>query len=42
MVLYFSPDGHAPERPDEWVIYMGKDKFENEDLIKHGWPEDVW
>ncbi|KAJ2245788.1 hypothetical protein GGH97_002712, partial [Coemansia sp. RSA 475] len=21
---------------------MGKDKFENEDLIKHGWPEDVW
>lgn len=23
-------------------IYMGKDKFENEDLIKHGWPNDVW
>ncbi|KAJ2775167.1 hypothetical protein IWQ56_000222 [Coemansia nantahalensis] len=21
---------------------MGKDKFENEELIKHGWPEDVW
>lgn len=21
---------------------MGKDKFENEDLIKYGWPEDVW
>jgi hypothetical protein len=21
---------------------MGKDKFENEDLIKHGWPNDVW
>lgn len=23
-------------------LYMGKDKFENEDLIKYGWPEDVW
>ena len=21
---------------------MGRDKYENEDLIKHGWPEDVW
>ena len=21
---------------------MGKDKYENEDLIKYGWPEDVW
>lgn len=21
---------------------MGLDKFENEDLIKYGWPEDVW
>jgi predicted ribosome quality control (RQC) complex YloA/Tae2 family protein len=21
---------------------MGKDKFENENLIKFGWPEDVW
>ncbi|KAJ1898125.1 hypothetical protein LPJ81_004402 [Coemansia sp. IMI 209127] len=21
---------------------MGKDKYENEELIKHGWPEDVW
>lgn len=21
---------------------MGKNKEENEDLIKHGWPEDVW
>jgi len=22
--------------------YMGKDKFENEELIKYGLPEDVW
>ena len=21
---------------------MGRDKFENEELIKHMWPEDVW
>jgi len=26
----------------EYIIYMGKDKFENEDLIKWGWPEDIW
>ena len=23
-------------------MYMGRDKFENEDLIKYGLPEDVW
>ena len=34
MVYYFtSSDGH--------LIYMGKDKHENEDLIKYGWDEDV-
>ncbi len=21
---------------------MGKDKFENEELLKYGWPEDIW
>eukprot|EP01133_Synstelium_polycarpum_P004309 gene4309-5033_t len=21
---------------------MGRDKYENEDLIKYGWPEDIW
>mmetsp|Transcript_18926 Transcript_18926/g.32807 ORF Transcript_18926/g.32807 Transcript_18926/m.32807 type:complete len:208 (-) Transcript_18926:823-1446(-) len=25
-----------------YTVYMGKDKFENEELIKHAWPEDVW
>jgi predicted ribosome quality control (RQC) complex YloA/Tae2 family protein len=25
-----------------YTLYMGKDKFENEDLIKYGLPEDVW
>lgn len=27
---------------DGTLMYMGKDKYENEDLIKYGWPEDVW
>ena len=25
----------------QYVIYMGKDKYENEELIKYGFPEDV-
>jgi hypothetical protein len=41
MVYYFSPEGHDLGSND-WLIYMGKDKFENEILIKYGWPEDVW
>ncbi|KAL3320705.1 Coiled-coil domain-containing protein 25 [Cichlidogyrus casuarinus] len=24
------------------LLYRGKDKYENEDLIKYGWEEDVW
>ena len=29
--------------PDErYTIYMGRDKYENEELIKYGWPEDLW
>ncbi len=24
------------------MVYMGKDKHENELLIKYGWPEDIW
>ena len=35
MVFYFVAK-------DGTLMYMGKDKFENEDLIKYGWPEDVW
>ncbi|KAI9500417.1 Coiled-coil domain-containing protein 25 [Coemansia spiralis] len=38
MVYYFTSNVVDPPA----TIYMGKDKFENEDLIKHGWPEDVW
>mmetsp|Transcript_131254 Transcript_131254/g.379691 ORF Transcript_131254/g.379691 Transcript_131254/m.379691 type:complete len:215 (-) Transcript_131254:263-907(-) len=36
MVFYFK------SRCGEFTIYMGKDKYENEDLIKYGQPEDVW
>ncbi|KAI8987981.1 hypothetical protein BDF20DRAFT_853147 [Mycotypha africana] len=38
MVLYFTSEIVDPPV----TIYMGKDKFENNDLIKYGFPEDVW
>ncbi|MCJ1231916.1 hypothetical protein MMC12_008595 [Toensbergia leucococca] len=38
MVYYFTSTVTDPPA----TIYVGKDKFENEDLIKHGWEEDVW
>ncbi|NWT60807.1 CCD25 protein, partial [Erythrocercus mccallii] len=38
MVFYFTSNAV----PTGYTIYMGKDKYENEDLIKYGWPEDVW
>ena len=28
--------------PEGNVLYMGKDKYENEELIKYAWKEDVW
>ncbi|KAJ3091899.1 hypothetical protein HK100_007071 [Physocladia obscura] len=24
------------------ILYMGRDKYENEQLIEHGWEQDVW
>ncbi|PTB45991.1 hypothetical protein M441DRAFT_63307 [Trichoderma asperellum CBS 433.97] len=38
MVYYFTSNVVEPAG----FIYVGKDKFENEDLIKYGWEEDVW
>ncbi|KAH9421402.1 Coiled-coil domain-containing protein 25 [Dermatophagoides pteronyssinus] len=38
MVLYFTSDVVSPP----YLIYMGNDKFENEELLKWAWPEDVW
>ena len=25
-----------------YTIYMGRDKYENEELIRYGWDEDLW
>ncbi|KAG2445261.1 hypothetical protein HYH02_008729 [Chlamydomonas schloesseri] len=41
MVFYFYPRCHVPNTED-FMIYMGKDKYENEDLIAHGLPCDLW
>ncbi|KAK6443495.1 hypothetical protein LTR95_000322 [Oleoguttula sp. CCFEE 5521] len=38
MVLYFTSTAVDPPAN----IYVGKDKVENETLIAHGWPEDIW
>ena len=38
MVFYFV----STISGEKYTIYMGIDKYENEDLIKYGWPEDVW
>ncbi|PON30026.1 coiled-coil domain-containing protein 25 [Trichoderma gamsii] len=37
MVYYFTSNVVEPAG----FIYVGKDKYENEDLIKYGWEEDV-
>ncbi|KAJ1031144.1 hypothetical protein NDA18_002363 [Ustilago nuda] len=38
MVLYFTSTSVEPPA----LIYMGKDKFENEELLKYGLENDVW
>ncbi|XP_077257574.1 coiled-coil domain-containing protein 25 [Temnothorax americanus] len=38
MVYYFTSEVVQPSI----TLFMGIDKHENEDLIKWGWPEDVW
>ncbi|XP_057294767.1 coiled-coil domain-containing protein 25-like [Hydractinia symbiolongicarpus] len=38
MVFYFESNVISPPV----LIYVGRDKHENEDLIRWGWPEDVW
>merc|ERR1712129_231955 len=38
MVFYFETTVVDPPR----TLFMGLDKHENEELIKWGWPEDVW
>lgn len=38
MVFYFK----ALPALGDYTIFMGLDKHENEDLIKYGFPEDIW
>ncbi|XP_054154495.1 coiled-coil domain-containing protein 25-like isoform X2 [Oppia nitens] len=38
MVYYFTTNVVSPPM----TIFMGFDKHENEDLIRWGWPEDLW
>ena len=38
MVYYFVSNVVDPPV----TLFMGRDKHENEDLIRWGWPEDVW
>jgi len=38
MVFYFTSTVVDPPV----TLFMGLDKYENEELIKWGWPEDVW
>ncbi len=42
MVFYFHPRGWREEKKGDYLIYMGRDKHENEDLISYGLPLDVW
>jgi hypothetical protein len=37
MVFYFESVG-----PEKWLIFMGRDKYENEELLKYAFPEDIW
>lgn len=37
MVFYFTLQSNP-----NVICYMGRDKYENEELIKWGWPEDFW
>lgn len=39
MVFWYSTVSSTGKR---WEIYMGRDKHENEDLIKYGLPCDLW
>ncbi|KAI1288330.1 Coiled-coil domain-containing protein 25 [Halotydeus destructor] len=38
MVFFFTSDVVSPPA----TLFMGIDKHENEELIRWGWPEDVW
>jgi len=39
---YYFKSCSCDAAPEGYILYMGKDKAENEELIKFAWPEDVW
>jgi len=41
-MVFFFQIVHEHLTPSKYIIYMGRDKFENEDLIKYGLPTDLW
>lgn len=41
MVFYFQPRNYDASTRD-YLIYMGRDKYENEKLLKYALPLDVW
>lgn len=42
MVYYFKSEGVSDDVDFPITLFMGKNKEENEDLIKYGLPTDVW
>ncbi|CAF3995991.1 unnamed protein product [Rotaria magnacalcarata] len=38
MVFFFTSNVVNPP----YTIYMGRDKYENNELLKYCWPEDIW
>lgn len=36
MVFFYTP------REAGYSIYVGRDKHENEELLRYGWETDVW
>lgn len=42
MVYYFKAQIDNDVAVDEYVIYMGKDKYENDALILHSNPKNLW
>jgi hypothetical protein len=44
MVFFFTTEFHkdGDDAPTTYELYMGRDKYENELLIRWAWPEDHW
>ena len=45
MVFFFESEGNTCSLTildKDAIVYMGKDKFENETLIKYALPHDIW